>query len=181
MSPDDAADLIADLPPETAAALLALMEPEEREDVRRLMVYGEETAGGMMTPEPVILPPDATVAEALAHVRREELPTVAGRAGLRLPAAAGDADRQAARLAHIQRLLREPPSTLVAGRARPRDDVPQGRTPRSRTSPCTWPPTTWWPRRWSTTTAACSARSPSTTCSTTCCPRAGATARPAAR
>ena len=45
MSPDDAADLIADLPPETAATLLELMEPEEAEDVRRLMSYGEETAG----------------------------------------------------------------------------------------------------------------------------------------
>ena len=33
------------------------MEPEEAEDVRRLMSYEEDTAGGMMTPEPVILPP----------------------------------------------------------------------------------------------------------------------------
>ena len=60
MSPDDAADLIADLPPDTAAALLELMEPEEAEDVRRLMSYAEHTAGGMMTPEPVILGPDVT-------------------------------------------------------------------------------------------------------------------------
>ena len=60
MSPDDAADLIADLPPDTAAALLELMDPDDRADVRRLMEYGEQTAGGMMTPEPVILPPDAT-------------------------------------------------------------------------------------------------------------------------
>lgn len=73
MSPDDAADLIADLPPETAEQLLALMEPEEAEDVRRLLSYEERTAGGMMTTEPVILSPGATVAEALAHVRAEEL------------------------------------------------------------------------------------------------------------
>ena len=49
------------------------MEPEEAEDVRRLLTYAEDTAGGMMTPEPVILPPDATVADALAHVRNAEL------------------------------------------------------------------------------------------------------------
>jgi len=115
MSPDDAADLIADLPPDTAAALLELMNPEDREDVRRLMEYGEQTAGGMMTPEPVILPPDATVAEALAHVRREELPTSLAaqvyvcRAPLETPTG------KLLGLAHIQRLLHEPPSSLVAG------------------------------------------------------------------
>ncbi len=115
MSPDDAADLIADLPPDTAAALLALMEPEEADDVRRLMVYGEETAGGMMTPEPVILPPDATVAEALAHVRREELPTsLAAQVYVCRPPLETPTGKLLG-LAHIQRLLREPPSALVAG------------------------------------------------------------------
>ncbi len=115
MSADDAADLIADLPAETAATLLALMEPDEAKDVRRLMEYDEETAGGMMTPEPVILPPDATVAEALAHVRRQELPTSLAaqvyvcRAPLETPTG------RLLGLAHIQRLLREPPSELVAG------------------------------------------------------------------
>ena len=115
MSPDDAADLIADLPPETAALLLELMEPDEREDVRRLLEYGEETAGGMMTPEPVILPPDATVAEALAHVRREELPTsLAAQVYVCRPPLETPTGRLLG-LAHIQRLLREPPSSLVAG------------------------------------------------------------------
>ncbi|MFT3872742.1 MAG: CBS domain-containing protein [Nocardioides sp.] len=115
MSADDAADLIADLPPDTAARLLALMEPEDAEDVRRLMVYDEETAGGMMTPEPVILPPDATVAEALAHVRREELPTsLAAQVYVCRPPLETPTGKLLG-LAHIQRLLREPPSELVAG------------------------------------------------------------------
>jgi len=115
MSADDAADLIADLTPETAAQLLELMEPDEAEDVRRLMKYGEETAGGMMTPEPVILSPDATVAEALARVRNEELtPSLAAlvyvcRSPLETPTG------KLLGIAHIQRLLREPPSELVAG------------------------------------------------------------------
>jgi Mg/Co/Ni transporter MgtE len=115
MSPDDAADLIADLPPETAASLLELMEPEGAADVRRLMVYGEETAGGMMTPEPVVLPPDATVAEALAHVRNEELtPSLAALVHVCRPPLETPTGKLLG-VAHIQRLLREPPSTLVAG------------------------------------------------------------------
>jgi len=113
MSPDDAADLMAELPPETAEQLLQLMEPEEAEDVRRLMSYEEHTAGGMMTTEPVILPPDATVADALAHVRNAELsPSLAAlvyvvRAPLEPPTG------RLIGVAHIQRLLREPPSTLL--------------------------------------------------------------------
>ncbi|MFL6105491.1 MAG: magnesium transporter [Marmoricola sp.] len=115
MSPDDAADLINDLPPETARHLLELMEPEEAEDVRRLLSYGEETAGGMMTPEPVILSPDATVAEALARVRNEELtPSLAALVYVCRPPLETPTGKLLG-IAHIQRLLREPPSELVAG------------------------------------------------------------------
>ncbi|MCX6396518.1 MAG: CBS domain-containing protein [Propionibacteriales bacterium] len=115
MSPDDAADLIADLPPETAARLLELMEPDEAEDVRRLLSYGEQTAGGMMTPEPVILSPDATVAEALARVRSEELtPSLAAIVHVCRPPLETPTGKLLG-VAHIQRLLREPPSELVAG------------------------------------------------------------------
>jgi flagellar motility protein MotE (MotC chaperone) len=113
MSPDDAADLIAELPPETAEALLQLMEPEEAEDVRRLMSYEEHTAGGMMTTEPVILPPDATIADALAHVRQAELsPSLAALVYVVRPPLEPPTGRLIG-VAHIQRLLREPPSSLV--------------------------------------------------------------------
>jgi Mg/Co/Ni transporter MgtE/sporulation protein YlmC with PRC-barrel domain len=115
MSADDAADLINDLPPETAAHLLELMEPDEAQDVRRLMEYGEETAGGMMTPEPVILSPDATVAEALARVRNEDLtPSLAALVYVCRPPQETPTGKLLG-VAHIQRLLREPPSELVAG------------------------------------------------------------------
>jgi Mg/Co/Ni transporter MgtE len=113
MSPDDAADLIAELPPEAAERLLQLMEPEEAEDVRRLMSYEERTAGGMMTTEPVILPPDATVADALAHVRIAELtPSLAALVYVARPPLEPPTGRLLG-VAHIQRLLREPPSTMV--------------------------------------------------------------------
>lgn len=115
MSPDDAADLIADLSPETAEILLDLMEPEDAEDVRRLMSYVEHTAGGMMTSEPVILGPDATVADALAHVRNPDLtPALAALVYVCRPPLETPTGRLIG-VAHIQRLLREPPSTLVAG------------------------------------------------------------------
>ncbi|HEU4948159.1 MAG TPA: CBS domain-containing protein [Kribbella sp.] len=115
MSPDDAADLIAELPTETAERLLTLMEPDEAEDVRRLLTYEESTAGGLMTSEPVILPADATVAEALAHVRNAELsPALAAMIYVCRPPLETPTGRFIG-TGHIQRLLREPPSALVSG------------------------------------------------------------------
>ena len=113
MSPDDAADLIAELPPETAEKILSLMEPDEAEDVRRLMSYEERTAGGMMTTEPVVLPPDATVAEALAHVRNADLsPSLAAAVYVCRPPLEPPTGKLIG-VAHIQHLLREPPRTLL--------------------------------------------------------------------
>ncbi len=73
MEPDDAADLLGQLTEERSEELLDLMEPEEAEDVRALLKYGPDTAGGLMTSEPIVLSADATVAEALALIRRHEL------------------------------------------------------------------------------------------------------------
>lgn len=114
MSPDDAADLIAELPTDTAERLLTLMEPDEAEDVRRLLTYEERTAGGLMTSEPVILPADATIADALAHVRNAELsPALAAMIYVCRPPLETPTGRFIG-VAHIQRLLREPPSALVS-------------------------------------------------------------------
>ena len=115
MDPDDAADLLGDLPLDEAERLLALMAPEEAAPVRRLLPYADNTAGGIMTSEPVILAPDATVADALARVRNPELtPALASAVYVcRTPLATPTGKYLG--LAHFQRLLREPPSTLVGG------------------------------------------------------------------
>jgi CBS domain-containing protein/sporulation protein YlmC with PRC-barrel domain len=73
MEADDAADLLGEFPASRQAELLGAMDPEEAEPVRRLLTYDPDSAGGLMTPEPVILDPHGTVAEALARIRDPDL------------------------------------------------------------------------------------------------------------
>ena len=49
------------------------MDPEDAEDVLRLMTYEDYSAGGMMTTEPIVMSADYTVADALAAVRQSEM------------------------------------------------------------------------------------------------------------
>lgn len=114
MDPDDATDLLSGLPPDQAEALLALMEPEEADPLRRLLAYEERSAGGMMTSEPVVLAPDATVAEALARIRNADLtPAAAAMVYVCRPPIDTPTGKFLG-VGHFQRLLREPPSTLVS-------------------------------------------------------------------
>ncbi len=109
MEPDDATDLLGELPEETVEELLQMMEPDEAEPIRRLLSYDQDTAGGMMTPEPIILGPQASIAEALAMVRRQEIsPAVASLVYVCRPPLETPTGRLIG-IVHIQRLLREPP------------------------------------------------------------------------
>ena len=115
MDPDDAADLLREVGQERAQTLLALMEPEDAADVKRLMHYEDYSAGGMMTTEPIVLTADSTVAEALSRVRLSEVaPGLASQVFVcRQPT-----ETPTGRLmgvVHIQRLLREPPATVLGG------------------------------------------------------------------
>ena len=115
MNDDDAADLLGEMPAAEQERLLTLMEPDDAAPVRRLLSYGDLTAGGLMTSEPVILLPDATVADALALVRNPDLtPALAAQVFVVRPPQATPTGRFLG-TAHLQRLLREPPATLVSG------------------------------------------------------------------
>ncbi|WP_329185876.1 magnesium transporter MgtE N-terminal domain-containing protein [Actinacidiphila glaucinigra] len=114
MDPDDAADLLAELPVEEQERLLGLMEPHEAADMRRLMSYEERTAGGLMTTEPIVLRPDATVADALARVRNPDLsPALAAQVYVCRPPDETPTGKYLGTV-HFQRLLRDPPFTLVS-------------------------------------------------------------------
>ena len=115
MDPDDAADLLREVGKEKAQALLALMEPEDAEDVQRLMDYEDYSAGGMMTTEPIVLTADSTVAEALSRVRLSEVsPGLASQVFICRQPIETPTGRFLG-VVHIQRLLREPPATLLGG------------------------------------------------------------------
>ena len=113
MQPDDAADLVADLPQLKAAELLGLMEPEEAEDVRRLMAYDEYTAGGLMTTEPIILPPESTVATFLAQSRKAEIPPALAAVGFVCRPPLESPTGKFVGMIHFQRALRERPQRMV--------------------------------------------------------------------
>lgn len=113
MDPDDAADLLGDLPESQAEALLGLMEPEDADQVRQLLGYEDDTAGGLMTTEPVIVGPETTVAACLALVRKQELPpALASMVFVVRPPLETPTGRFLG-LVHIQRLLREAPHEAI--------------------------------------------------------------------
>jgi CBS domain-containing protein len=110
MEADDAADLLGEFPASRQDELLHAMDPEEAEPVRRLLTYQPDSAGGLMTPEPVILGPQSSVSDALARVRDPDLPVpLAAQVFIARPPLETPTGRYLG-MVGIQRLLRETPS-----------------------------------------------------------------------
>ncbi len=108
---DDLADLLAEMPAQRRAEVLEAMDDEDADVVRSLLSYSPGTAGALMTPEIIIMDATATVAEALAQVRDPDwLVSIAAQVFVtQAPFKAPTGTYLG--VVHLQRLLREPPST----------------------------------------------------------------------
>jgi sporulation protein YlmC with PRC-barrel domain/flagellar motility protein MotE (MotC chaperone) len=69
MDPDEAADVLQELPPETSAEVLANMEKEDAREVRNLLGFEENTAGGLMTTDFIVVGETATVEGVVSNLR----------------------------------------------------------------------------------------------------------------
>jgi len=78
MAPDDATDVIEELPDAEAEQILVQMEPAEAAELRGLLAYPPDSAGGLMTPAFVAVAPGLRADQAVAALRRvaEEAETV---------------------------------------------------------------------------------------------------------
>jgi magnesium transporter len=70
MEPDEAADLLAELPEERGRRLVSLMEKDEADEVRMLLKYPEDSAGGIMTTGYAYVSSDMTAGEAIQSLRK---------------------------------------------------------------------------------------------------------------
>lgn len=78
IDPDDAADIFAELEQQVGDDILVAMEPHEAEEIRELIAYPPDTAGGIMTPAFVSIAPTLRADQAVLALRKvaEEAETV---------------------------------------------------------------------------------------------------------
>ncbi len=70
MYTDEEADILQDLPSEAAEAIIGLLEPDDAAEVRELIGYGEDTAGGLMQKEIISVPADFTARDTVRMLRK---------------------------------------------------------------------------------------------------------------
>ena len=71
LAPDDAADVLQGFDPPQRANLLAELDDSTRSEVKGLLAYKEDEAGGRMSPRYARVRPEATVDEAVAYILRQ--------------------------------------------------------------------------------------------------------------
>ena len=110
MEYDDLADLLGQMGIDQRTKVLDAMDDQDAETMRQLLSYPTGTAGSLMTPDIIVLGPDATVAEALPHIRDpERLVSIAAQVFV-AHAPHYPPTGTYLGVVHFQRLLRERPS-----------------------------------------------------------------------
>ena len=71
MSPDDATDVLDELDEEHRDVLLERLEDDDAEEIRSLLAFDPDTAGGIMNTEIIILEQSLTADQAIMHIRHE--------------------------------------------------------------------------------------------------------------
>ena len=113
MEYDDLADLLGQMGIDQRTKVLDAMDDEDAETMRQLLSYPSGTAGSLMTPDIIVLGPDATVADALAQIRDpERLVSIAAQVFV-THAPHYPPTGTYMGVVHFQRLLRERPSMLL--------------------------------------------------------------------
>lgn len=109
MEPDDAADVVGEFAPEEADRILVAMEPIEAAELRDLLSYPPDSAGGRMTPAYVAVAPDLSARQAIAALQKlaEAAETVAY-------VYVTDAQEHLLGVLSLRRLVLSPPDTPIA-------------------------------------------------------------------
>jgi magnesium transporter len=71
LAPDDAADVLQQLPEDQRPGLVDLLDDATRHEVQALLAYAEDEAGGVMNPRYARMRPDMRIDEALRYLRRQ--------------------------------------------------------------------------------------------------------------
>jgi CBS domain-containing protein len=108
MAADDAADLISEIEQERRAPILELLPEPQRRKVRSLLRYHPETAGGLMSPDFLLLPDSTTVTDALEAIRTSSVP----REALAVVFVANGEGRVSGSLSSVH-VIQSPPQALL--------------------------------------------------------------------
>ncbi len=108
LAPDDAADVIQSVGEEVRPTLLAMLDPPTGHEVRALLAYAEDEAGGLMNPRFARVRPDMEVNEAIRYLRKQ-----AGRVEAIHYVYVLEADQRLAGIISFRELFQYPDDTLV--------------------------------------------------------------------
>lgn len=139
MSSDDRVDLLQSMPEESSEILLRLLATTEREDIRRLSSYEEDTAGALMTSEYATLSPGLTARQAIDKLRLE-----APNKETIYYSYVIDSHRRLLGLVSLRELILARPTTKIEKIMRRDPSSPGSMTTRKKW-PGRWPSTTFWP------------------------------------